>query len=134
MGLPGDTADSIQKTSDFVMSLGLDDMNMSKFTPFHGAPVWDTLAEHGVFDQDWRKMNCLNFVFVPHGIDSEETLNQMYNTHVKRFYSDSEWRRKFRKRIWEHRKSLFYMIRHWPDFLAAKRNFEPSKGDLKRDA
>ncbi|MDM8540492.1 radical SAM protein [Desulfococcaceae bacterium HSG9] len=133
MGLPGDTAASIQKTSDFVMSLGLDDMNMSKFTPFHGAPVWDTLAEYGVFDQDWRKMNCLNFVFVPHGIDSEETLDQLYNTHVKRFYSDPEWRRKFRKRIWEHRKSMFYMIRHWPDFLAAKRNFEPSKGNLKSE-
>ena len=128
MGLPGDTPASIQKTSDFVISLGLDDMNMSKFTPFHGAPVWDTLSEYGVFDQDWRKMNCLNFVFVPHDIDSEETLDQLYNTHVKRFYSDMEWRRKFRKRIWEHRKSLIYMVRHWPDFLAAKRNFEPSKG------
>ncbi len=36
MGLPGETEASIQATSDFVMSLGLDDMNMSKFTPFPG--------------------------------------------------------------------------------------------------
>ncbi len=128
MGLPGDTAASIRKTSDFVMSLGLDDMNMSKFTPFHGAPIWDTLSEHGVFDQDWRKMNCLNFVFVPNDIDSEETLDLLYNTHVKRFYSDPQWRRRFRKRLWEHRKSLWYFLRHLPDFLAAMRNFEPSEG------
>ena len=31
MGLPGETETSIRKTSDFILSLGLDDMNMSKF-------------------------------------------------------------------------------------------------------
>ncbi|HSO67303.1 MAG TPA: radical SAM protein, partial [Desulfatirhabdiaceae bacterium] len=86
MGLPGETVESIQKTSDFVMSLGLDDMNMSKFTPFYGAPVWKTIHETGTFDEDWRQINCLKFVFVPNGIDSRETLDQLYNTHVKRFY------------------------------------------------
>lgn len=129
MGLPGDTAVSIQKTSDFVMSLGLDDMNMSKFTPFPGAPVWDDIDQYGAFDPDWRKMNCLNFVFRPNGIDSVETLDQLYNQHVKRFYSDPAWRRKFRQRLWEHRKSLFYLFRHLPTFLAAKRNFEPDQAD-----
>lgn len=127
MGLPGETVESIQKTSDFVMSLGLDDMNMSKFTPFFGAPVWDTITEQGTFNQDWRQMNCLNFVFVPEGIDSKETLDQLYNTHVKRFYSDPEWRRKFRRRMWEHRRSIAYAIRNLPDLLAAKRSFEPKE-------
>ncbi len=127
MGLPGETPESIQKTSDFVMSLALDDMNMSKFTPFHGAPVWQTIHEEGTVDNDWRKMNCLNFVFLPRGIASREELDQLYNTHVKRFYSDRDWRRRFRNRIWEHRRSLWYLIRHLPDFLAAKRAFEPEK-------
>lgn len=127
MGLPGETVESARKTSDFVMSLGLDDMNMSKFTPFYGAPVWKTIFDEGEFDYDWRKMNCLNFVFVPKGIDSKETLDQLYNTHVKRFYSDPEWRRKFRKRIWEHRHSIWYGLKHLPTFIAAKNSFEPSK-------
>jgi magnesium-protoporphyrin IX monomethyl ester (oxidative) cyclase len=127
MGLPGETVESIQKTSNFVISLGLDDMNMSKFTPFYGAPVWKTIHEEGAFDEDWRQMNCLNFVFVPKGIDSKETLDQLYNTHVKRFYSDPEWRRKFRKRIWEHRNSIGYALKNLPALLAAKRNFEPVK-------
>ncbi len=125
MGLPGDTAETIRKTSDFSLSLGLDDMNMSKFTPFPGAPVWPTVFETGTFDHDWRKMNCLNFVYVPEGMDSKETLDQLYNEHVKRFYTDPQWREKFRKRIWQHRKSLWHMFLHWPAFLAAKRNFEP---------
>ena len=127
MGLPGDTRESIQKTSDFAISLGLDDMNMSKFTPFYGAPVWASIFEEGTFDYDWRKMNCLNFVFIPEGIGSKDELDQLYNRHVKRFYTDRGWRRRFRKRIWEHRRSIIYFLRHLPAFLAAKRHFEPEK-------
>lgn len=127
MGLPGETGDSIRKTSDFVLSLGLDDMNMSKFTPFPGAPVWPTISEEGSFDNDWRKMNCLNFVFVPKGVGSREELDQLYNQHVKRFYSGGTWRKRFRSRLWEHRRSLLYMLRHLPTFLVAKRNFEPDR-------
>ena len=125
MGLPGDTVESIRRTSDFAISLDLDDMNMSKFTPFYGAPVWSTIFDDGTFDHDWRKMNCLNFVFVPKSIDSKETLDQLYNEYVKRFYTHPDWRKKFKKRIWQHRKSLWHMLKHLPTFIAAKRTFEP---------
>ncbi|MDD5722851.1 MAG: radical SAM protein [Syntrophales bacterium] len=128
MGLPGETEESIQKTSDYVLSLGLDDMNMAKFTPFPGAPVWSTIREEGNFHEDWRRMNCLNFVFIPKGIASKERLDYLYNTHVKRFYSDPVWRKRFGKRIWQHRWSLWHLIRHLPSFLGAKRAFEPQQG------
>jgi len=127
MGLPGETEESIRRTSDFIVSLGLDDMNMAKFTPFPGAPLWKTIREEGTFHEDWRLMNCLNFVFVPKGIASKERLDQLYNEHVKRFYSDYGWRRKFRGRIWQHRKSLIYLLRHLPAFWSAKNQFEPGK-------
>ncbi len=127
MGLPGETVESIQKTGDFVLSLGLDDMNMAKFTPFYGAPVWKTILDEGTVDDDWRKMNCLNFVFVPNSIGSKAVLDQLYNTHVKRFYSDRQWRKKFRKRLWQHRKSLWHMVRHLPDFISAMQTFEPER-------
>jgi radical SAM superfamily enzyme YgiQ (UPF0313 family) len=125
MGLPGETEASIRKTSDFILSLQLDDMNISKFTPFPGAPLWSSIREGGSFDEDWRKMNCLNFVFVPEAIESAERLDQLYNEHVKRFYTDPRWRRRFRSRLWQHRKSLWYMLAHLPSFLSAKRHFEP---------
>jgi anaerobic magnesium-protoporphyrin IX monomethyl ester cyclase len=128
MGLPGETVESIGKTSDLVLSLDLDDMNMSKFTPFHGAPIWKSIPTHGQFREDWRKMNCLNFVFLPKAIESWELLDQLYNTHVKRFYSDPKWRKRFRSRIWEHRHSLLHLIRNLPDFLSAMRTFETKKG------
>jgi len=127
MGLPGETEESVRRTSDFIISLGLDDMNMSKFTPFPGAPLWSTISGEGDFNEDWRLMNCLNFVFIPKGIASKERLDQLYNEHVKRFYSDPEWRRKFRRRLWQHRKSLLYLMQHLPSFWSAKRQFEPDK-------
>jgi anaerobic magnesium-protoporphyrin IX monomethyl ester cyclase len=127
MGLPGDSEDSIRRTSDFVISLGLDDMNMAKFTPFPGAPIWETIRDEGEFNEEWRLMNCLNFVFIPRGIASRERLDQLFNEHVKRFYSDPSWRRKFRRRLWEHRHSLWHMVKHLPDFAAARRQFEPAK-------
>ena len=127
MGLPGETEASIKRTSDFIITLGLDDMNMSKFTPFPGAPLWSTIHEEGTFKEDWPLMNCLNFVFVPRGIASKERLDQLYNQHVKRFYSDKTWRKKFRRRFWQHRKSLLYLLRHLPSFWSAKRQFEPDR-------
>ena len=125
MGAVGDTEASIRKTSDFIIKLGLDDMNMSKFTPFPGAPCWSTIHEDGDFQEDWRLMNCLNFVFVPKAIASKERLDQLYNEHVKRYYTDPQWRKKFRERFWQHRSTLWYMLRNLPAFLAAKRHFEP---------
>ncbi len=125
MGLPGETATTIRKTSDFALSLNLDDMNMSKFTPFHGAPIWSRVQGEGVFNENWRLMNCLNFVYVPEGVKNREILDQLYNTHVKRFYESPAWRRRFLGRLWQHRWSLWHLLRHWPAFAAAKRSFEP---------
>ena len=129
MGLPGETEASIRRTSDFVLALGLDDMNMTKFTPFPGAPVWRTLSEDGELNEDWRLMNCLHFVFLPKTMQSREQLDGLYNWHVKRFYSDPGWRRTFRGRLWQHRRSLLHMLAHLPSFLAARRHFEPRGPD-----
>jgi len=127
MGLPGETEESIRITSDFIMSLGLDDMNMSKFSPFPGAPLWSTLRQEGHFDEDWRLMNCLNFVFIPKDIASKDRLDELYNRHVKRFYTDRQWRKKISHRLWEHRWSLLRLMMHLPTFLQAKRHFQPEK-------
>ena len=125
MGLPGETEESIKKTSDFAVSLDLDDMNMAKFTPFHGAPIWKNIKESGELREDWRMMNCLNFVFLPKGISSWERLEYLYNSHVKRFYSNPMWRKRFTARMWQNRHSLWRLIRNLPKFMSAKKAFEP---------
>ena len=40
-GMPGETPETVRTTSDFILSLDLDEMNMTKFSPLHGAPIWD---------------------------------------------------------------------------------------------
>ncbi len=40
-GMPGETPETVKTTSDFILSLELDDMNMTKFSPLYGAPIWD---------------------------------------------------------------------------------------------
>jgi anaerobic magnesium-protoporphyrin IX monomethyl ester cyclase len=127
MGLPGETPETARRTTEFALDLGLDDMNISKFSPFHGAPCWPTIHEEGELEEDWRKMNCLNFVFVPEAFDSERQLNQLYNEHVKRFYSSSDWRRKLRRRLWQHRRTLWYLMANLPKFLSARRYFDPDR-------
>lgn len=124
MGLPGDTVQSIRKTTAFTLSLGLDEMNMSKFTPFYGAPIWQQVIKEGQFNQDWRKMNCLNFVYKPKGIASMAVLDRLYLEHVQQFYSDRQYGRRFIRRLWAHRWSVLHLLRHLPAFLSAKRSFE----------
>ena len=123
MGLPGETVASIRKTSDFALSLDLDDMNMAKFTPFPGTRMWKEIDSLGAFDGQWALMNCLNFVFVPRGIESKQHLEKLYNWHVRRFYESKPWRRKFLGRLWEHRESLLHMAAHLPSFWAARSAF-----------
>ena len=87
MGLPGETEGSIEKTRQFLFSLPLNDFNLTKFTPFPGAPVYQTIREHGEFDEDWARMDCMHFLFIPRGFTRErleELYLSFYRQHFKR--------------------------------------------------
>ena len=68
MGLPGETELSIRKSMKYVFSLRLNDMNISKFTPFPGSPLYADIQRHGAFKEDWNRMDCMHFLFVPKGL------------------------------------------------------------------
>lgn len=125
IGLPGETEESIQKTSDFIETLRLDDLNMLKFTPFPGSPIYKTVREEGEFKEDWELMNCLNFVFVPNGIASRERLDELYRKSVKRFYTSKNWLSKFGPLLLKSPHSTCRMIRNLPTFLRMKNEFLP---------
>jgi radical SAM superfamily enzyme YgiQ (UPF0313 family) len=124
-GLPGETPETFQKTSDFILSLDLDDMNLTKFSPLHGAPLWAecVAGQEGDFNEDWRLLNCVNSVFLPQGFDSREQMDTLYNGHIERFYKSKPYQRRFSRRLWEHRWSLWHLLRHLPMVWAAKRYF-----------
>jgi coproporphyrinogen III oxidase-like Fe-S oxidoreductase len=87
MGLPGETESSIQKSMDYVFSLPIDDINVSKFTPFPGTPLYEKAHELGTFNEDWEKMDCMNFLFVPKGMTAElleKLFIRFYRKHFMR--------------------------------------------------
>jgi radical SAM superfamily enzyme YgiQ (UPF0313 family) len=132
-GLPGETPATIKTTSDFVLSLDLDEMNMTKFSPLYGAPIWNEClsGDAGDFHEDWRLMNCLNFVFLPKGFSSRDEMDALYNWQVRRFYDSKPYRRRFAKRIWEHRWSLWHLVRNLPRVIQAARYFSANQKQLE---
>jgi len=87
MGLPGESEASIRKSMDYVFSLPIDDFNLSKFTPFPGSPIYETIHEQGSFEEDWEKMDCMHFQFVPAGMTRErleELFTLYYKSHFQR--------------------------------------------------
>jgi anaerobic magnesium-protoporphyrin IX monomethyl ester cyclase len=132
-GMPGETPETVKTTSDFILSLNLDEMNMTKFSPLYGAPIWDECVsgEEGTFIEDWRLMNCLNFVFLPKGFKSREEMDALYNWHILRFYNSIHYRRTFARRLWQHRWSLLHLIKNLPRVIQAKRYFNANQKQLE---
>ncbi len=85
MGLPGETEASIRRSMDYVFSLPIDDFNLAKFTPFPGTPLYEQIDSLGTFDEDWERMDCMHFQFVPKGL-SRQRLEVLFILFYKRHF------------------------------------------------
>jgi len=117
VGLPGEDRATIQRTIDYALSLPLDEINVTKFTPFPGAPVYATIREQGEFEEDWPRMNCLNFVFIPRGMTRDE-LEGLYDEFIRRFYHRTRIHWGYTKMLWKSPHSIMTFLRHLPEILA----------------
>lgn len=124
MGFPGETEESIRKTIDFAVSLPLKDANVTAFTPYPGAPVSQYIDQAGEFEDDWSKMDCVNFVFRPHGVPSRELLESYYRKFLTRFYRRPFMRRMYRKMLLESPHSYWRLLRHGGAFLTYARGMK----------
>jgi radical SAM superfamily enzyme YgiQ (UPF0313 family) len=85
MGLPGETEESIRRSMDYVFTLPIDDINLAKFTPFPGAPLYANIRELGTFDEDWPKLDCMHFQFIPNGMTRAQ-LERLFTAFYKRHF------------------------------------------------
>ena len=85
MGFPTETKATLQKTIDFAKREALDDMSVFKLTPLPGSKIYEIAPQYGTFDNDWRKMNLLDVVFVPHGLTAAD-LDEASKRMLKEFY------------------------------------------------
>lgn len=120
VGLPGEDEAAIRRTIDYALSLPLDEINVTKFTPFPGAPVFKTLEQFGRFNEDWELMNCMNFVFIPNGMTKQQ-LEDLYNEFIRRFYRRSRIHWGYTKMIWQSPHSVLDFLKNLPAILQFER-------------
>jgi len=116
MGFPGESEESIQRTINYALTLPLDEINVTKFTPFPGAPVYRTIREFGDFSEDWPAMNCVNFVFIPHGMTLER-LEELYDEFIRRFYRRTRIHWGYTKMLWKSPHSIAVFLRNLPEII-----------------
>lgn len=117
IGLPGETETSIRRTRDYVLALPLDEMNLTKFTPFPGSPLYERIHEAGTFDEDWDKMDCMHFQFIPAGL-TRERLDALYREFQRAYYS--------RPRVlWNYASMMWRSPHSWGRFVLNLGNLLP---------
>jgi radical SAM superfamily enzyme YgiQ (UPF0313 family) len=121
LGLPGETEESVQASMRYVFSLPVDDMNVSKFTPFPGSPVYETVREHGTFEEDWEKMDCMHFQFVPTGF-TKERLEELHQGFYKAHYTRPRILLAYVAMLWRSPDSWLRFLANLGSFLAFARS------------
>jgi anaerobic magnesium-protoporphyrin IX monomethyl ester cyclase len=121
MGFPGENEASIVKTIEFAKSLPLKDANVTAFTPFPGAPISKGIESLGDFDNDWSKMDCVNFIFVPKEIGSKQILQHRYHQFIREFYNRPFMRKIYRAMLWQSPHSYWRLLKNLFVFLRYRR-------------
>ncbi len=86
LGYPGENEETIAATRKFIRSVPLTIMNMTKFTPYPGSPIYRDIYGTNIRDDHWEKMNGMNFLWAPEGMSIDE-LNTNYRKLLTSFYS-----------------------------------------------
>jgi radical SAM superfamily enzyme YgiQ (UPF0313 family) len=85
VGHPMETVETIERTLQFVTRLPLDDISVTFFTVFPGAPIWKEASRYGRVIAEFSKMSVFHPTFIPEGLTAEKL--EQYMRHIlKRFY------------------------------------------------
>jgi len=117
LGLPGETEASVKSSMEYVFSLPLDEFNLSKLTPFPGAPLYRNIARHGHFEENWELMNALNFSFIPKGF-TQDRLETLHREFYKRYFRRPQILFKYITMLWHSPDSWKRFLRELPAFLS----------------
>ena len=129
MGLPGENEKSIQRSMDYVFSLPIDDFNLAKFTPFPGSPLYQEVDKLGTFNEDWAKMDCMEFLFIPTGM-TKERLDELFINFYRSHYTRPKVLLGYVSMLWKSPNSWLRFIKDLGSFLQfAKSNQRIAKAD-----
>lgn len=117
IGHPLETEETMNKTIDFAKKIPLDDISVMMLTPFPGSELYETAHHYGTFNNDWDKMNLLQPVFIPKGLD-EEKLNSYTRKMLKEFYLRPRIIWGYLLRMFKHPGTFFRILKGFYAFLA----------------
>jgi radical SAM superfamily enzyme YgiQ (UPF0313 family) len=119
LGFPGEDLSTIKQTKEFIQRIPMTIMNLTKFTPYPGSPIYRDLYGTNIRDDHWEKMNGMNFVWAPEGISVEE-LDRHYQQILTAFYRRPNIGYYYLKLTIKYPNHLFRLLRFGLGFLAAK--------------
>ena len=85
LGYPNETEHTIEQTKHFIKSIPLTTMNLSKFTPYPGTPIYIKLYGTSIKDEDWERMNGMNFIYKTENL-TMKILDKEYKEILETFY------------------------------------------------
>ena len=119
LGYPGENEETIQQTKDFVHRIPMTIMNLTKFTPYPGSPIYRDLYGSNIRDDHWQKMNGMNFLWVPEGM-TEQELHKHYREVLQKFYRRPAIGHYYMKMMIKYPDHLLRLIRCGIGFLRSK--------------
>jgi len=128
IGLPGETEDSIRRTRDYILSLPLDDFNLTKFTPFPGSSCYAGLRDEGELTECWELSNCLNVLFVPKGL-SAARLDAAFKEIYRLYYKRPRVLARYVTMLWRSPDSWKRFVKNLGSFLELRRDYRGPKND-----
>ena len=119
LGYPGENMETIKLTKALVKRLPMHVMNLTKFTPYPGSPIYQDLYGTKMRDDHWERMNGMNFLWAPEGISIEE-LDRQYQEVIRCFYRRPDICRQYIRMSAENPMHLWRMIWSGLGFARAK--------------
>jgi len=119
LGYPGENADTITATKDFVRRIPMTIMNLTKFTPYPGSPIYRDLYGTNIREDHWEKMNGMNFVWAPEGMTVED-LDREYQQILMAFYKRPQMGAYYLKLTVQYPNHLYRLLRFALGFVGAK--------------
>lgn len=119
LGFPGEDEHTIQQTKDFIRNIPMTIMNLTKFTPYPGSPIYREIYGTNIREDHWQKMNGMNFVWAPEGISVKE-LDKHYQEILTAFYKRPQIGHYYLKLTLQYPNHFIRLLRFGLGFLRAK--------------
>ena len=130
LGFPGEDEHTIQQTKDFIRSIPMTIMNLTKFTPYPGSPIYREIYGTNIREDHWQKMNGMNFVWSPEGISVKE-LDRHYQQILTAFYKRPQIGHYYLKLTLQYPNHFLRLLRFGIGFVNAKlKSFLSGRGGL----